>query len=110
MTVSWNSSEDRFRLRCKVCKKEAILLRGMFLGSIKMPLWKFVALVNGMAEWRNYTQRSPAQRCDLDEGTVSQWAVWIREAYAIFNKRQLIKLGGPGRKVYIDVVSQPVQS
>ena len=70
-----------------------------------MPLWKFVALINGMAEWRNYTQRSLAMRCGLDEGTVSQWAVWVREAFAVINKHQLITLGGQEKIVYVDVVS-----
>ena len=57
-----------------------------------------------MTSWRQYCQNVIASVCGLDEKTVSQWVIWIREALAVCNKQEVVVLGGEGKRVFIDEV------
>ncbi len=106
MAVRWCSVGDRFKFVCPKCKANKNMFRNTFLDGRKMGLWKMLTMLWRLTEWRGYTQRSIAALCDLDEHTVGQWCIWVREALSIKNGNQLITLGGPDKTVYIDEVRE----
>ena len=103
MKIGWVDG-NRFAFVCSKCNANKSMFLGTFLEGHQLDNWKFVFIFGEMCNWRQYTQRAIAERLELDKNTVSQWAIWIREAFAVFNKRQMIKLGGPNKIVYIDEV------
>ena len=104
MTTLWLSCESRFAFNCSKCNKNKSPFEKTFLQGRKMELRKFLQLLWMMTSWRQYCQNVIASVCGLDEKTVSQWVIWIREALAVCNKQEVVVLGGEGKRVFIDEV------